>query len=120
MGQMMVGRPRPDLIDRCRPPIGSTDHALFGLSTVDICTNTNRAQLDDGFKVSLHPRSTTLKANFGRVSQVDIVLVRYLYATSADNSILRRTWIPRSLPRGQNAFVRPKGSQSESRRGLLE
>ena len=47
----MVGRPRPDLIDRCRPPIGSTDHAIFGLSTVDICTNTNKVQLDDGFKV---------------------------------------------------------------------
>jgi diacylglycerol diphosphate phosphatase/phosphatidate phosphatase len=49
---MMVGRPRPDLIDRCQPPAGATDHALYGLSTVDICTNTNRAQLDDGFKVS--------------------------------------------------------------------
>jgi diacylglycerol diphosphate phosphatase/phosphatidate phosphatase len=49
----MVGRPRPDLIDRCQPPIGSTDHALYGLSTVDICTNTNKAQLDDGFKVSI-------------------------------------------------------------------
>jgi hypothetical protein len=48
----MVGRPRPDLIDRCRPPMGSADHALYGLSTVDICTNTNKAQLDDGFKVS--------------------------------------------------------------------
>lgn len=59
---MMVGRPRPDLIDRCRPPLGATDHALFGLSTVDICTNTNRAQLDDGFKVSLHLQST-VKAN---------------------------------------------------------
>jgi hypothetical protein len=28
------------------------DHPLYGLSTVDICTNTNKAQLDDGFKVS--------------------------------------------------------------------
>lgn len=53
--QMMVGRPRPDLIDRCQPTPGSVDHPLYGLSTVDICTNTNQAQLDDGFKVSSKP-----------------------------------------------------------------
>jgi hypothetical protein len=66
MIQMMVGRPRPDLIDRCRPPIGSTDHALYGLSTIDICTNTNQAQLDDGFKVSniLIPSPFADKAEF--------------------------------------------------------
>ena len=60
---MMVGRPRPDLIDRCRPPIGSTDHAIFGLSTVDICTNTNKVQLDDGFKVSSSSTTSDLADN---------------------------------------------------------
>jgi hypothetical protein len=69
---MMVGRPRPDLIDRCRPPLGSTDHALHGLSTVDICTNTNKAQLDDGFKVSLIPLAF---ADDNRVSQAGTVHV---------------------------------------------
>ena len=48
---MSVGRPRPDLIARCLPVPGSVDHPVFGLSTVDICTSTNIAQLDDGFKV---------------------------------------------------------------------
>ena len=48
----MVGRPRPDLLARCIPAPGATDHPVFGLSTVDICTSTNQPRLDDGFKVS--------------------------------------------------------------------
>ncbi|WWD20617.1 hypothetical protein CI109_105093 [Kwoniella shandongensis] len=48
--KMSVGRPRPDLIARCLPAPGATDHAVFGLSTVDICTSTNKFLLDDGFK----------------------------------------------------------------------
>ena len=50
-GQMSVGRPRPDLIARCLPREGSVDHPVFGLSTVAICTSTNKLVLDDGFKV---------------------------------------------------------------------
>ncbi|WWC92173.1 uncharacterized protein L201_007127 [Kwoniella dendrophila CBS 6074] len=48
--KMSVGRPRPDLIARCMPAPGSTDHPVFGLSTIDICTNTNLIVLNDGFK----------------------------------------------------------------------
>ena len=43
-----TGKPRPDLIDRCRPPPGSVDPALFGLSNSTICTQT--ALLKDGFR----------------------------------------------------------------------
>lgn len=50
--KMSVGRPRPDLIARCMPVGGATDHPVFGLSNVSICTNTNAFILDDGFKVS--------------------------------------------------------------------
>ena len=43
-----TGKPRPDFIDRCQPPPGSTDPPLFGLSTSTICTQT--ALLKDGFR----------------------------------------------------------------------
>ena len=56
-GQMSVGRPRPDLIARCLPREGSVDHPVFGLSTVAICTSTNKLVLDDGFKVRYSSRS---------------------------------------------------------------
>ncbi|WWD08361.1 hypothetical protein V865_006473 [Kwoniella europaea PYCC6329] len=48
--KMSVGRPRPDLIARCQPVPGSVDHPVYGLSTVDICTNTDLIVLNDGFK----------------------------------------------------------------------
>ncbi|KAK8850434.1 hypothetical protein IAR55_004352 [Kwoniella newhampshirensis] len=48
--KMSVGRPRPDLIARCLPAAGATDHPVFGLSTIAICTNTNHFILNDGFK----------------------------------------------------------------------
>jgi len=52
---MTVGRPRPDLISRCLPPPGASDHPVFGLSTYEICTTTNKLKLDDGFKVGYPP-----------------------------------------------------------------
>jgi len=50
--KMTVGRPRPDLINRCLPAIGAVDKSPYGLSTWDICTSTNAMRLADGFKVS--------------------------------------------------------------------
>lgn len=44
------GRPRPDMLNRCLPYPGSHDRAVYGLSTVDICTQTNMIRLNDGFK----------------------------------------------------------------------
>ncbi|KAK9366560.1 phosphatidic acid phosphatase type 2/haloperoxidase [Lipomyces kononenkoae] len=46
----IVGRPRPDVIDRCQPAVGSADAEPFGLSTVDICTQTNRSVLMEGWR----------------------------------------------------------------------
>ena len=43
-----VGRPRPDLIDRCQPKAGSSNAEPFGLATTLVCTQTNL--LKDGFK----------------------------------------------------------------------
>ena len=45
-----VGKPRPDLIDRCQPKAGSTDPTPFGLSNSTICTQTDEAILKDGFR----------------------------------------------------------------------
>ena len=38
-----------DVIARCMPPAGSVDPP-FGLSTVDICTQTDMSILDDGWR----------------------------------------------------------------------
>ncbi|THU92174.1 PAP2-domain-containing protein [Dendrothele bispora CBS 962.96] len=45
--KITVGRPRPDLIDRCQPINGSVD-PTYGLSTDAICTRTDL--LNDGFR----------------------------------------------------------------------
>ncbi|KAF9264754.1 PAP2-domain-containing protein [Marasmius fiardii PR-910] len=47
--KITVGRPRPDIIDRCQPPRGSVD-PVFGLSTWQICTQTESFLLRDGFR----------------------------------------------------------------------
>ncbi|KAH7882700.1 phosphatidic acid phosphatase type 2/haloperoxidase [Phlebopus sp. FC_14] len=47
--KVTVGRPRPDLISRCQPPLGSQD-PLFGLSTAAICTQTSKHILEDGWR----------------------------------------------------------------------
>lgn len=45
-----VGKPRPDLIDRCRPAAGSADPSPYGLSNYTICTQTDKDILKDGFR----------------------------------------------------------------------
>ncbi|KAF8652706.1 hypothetical protein AX16_004210 [Volvariella volvacea WC 439] len=47
--KITVGRPRPDLLDRCRPSLGTTDPE-FGLSVWTICTTTDNRLLRDGFR----------------------------------------------------------------------
>lgn len=42
-----VGRPRPDLISRCKPAKGTPEHALV---TIDICTETDHHTLHDGWR----------------------------------------------------------------------
>lgn len=44
------GKPRPDVIDRCRPKAGSKDQAIYGLSNYTICTQTDKSILKDGFR----------------------------------------------------------------------
>ncbi|GAW01546.1 lipid transport protein [Lentinula edodes] len=47
--KVTVGRPRPDVIDRCQPRSGTID-PTFGLSTAAICTQTDLSLLKDGFR----------------------------------------------------------------------
>ncbi|KAJ7489846.1 phosphatidic acid phosphatase type 2/haloperoxidase [Mycena galericulata] len=48
--KLTVGRPRPDLLDRCQPRAGSVD-PLYGLSNSSICTTSNdSAIMLDGFR----------------------------------------------------------------------
>lgn len=42
-----VGRPRPDLIARCKPQDGTPTHALV---TIDVCTETDHHVLHDGWR----------------------------------------------------------------------
>src|ERR1700759_1250558 len=42
-----VGRPRPDLLDRCDPAAGTPKTALV---TIDVCTETSHHKLHDGFR----------------------------------------------------------------------
>lgn len=42
-----VGRPRPDLIARCKPAKGTPEHSLV---TIDVCTETHHHTLHDGWR----------------------------------------------------------------------
>ncbi|KAJ1773070.1 hypothetical protein LPJ77_004819 [Coemansia sp. RSA 2523] len=48
----VLGRPRPNLLARCLPtrPNHALDDPPQGLSTISICTQTNMAVLDEGFR----------------------------------------------------------------------
>lgn len=42
-----VGRPRPDLISRCKPAKGTPDRELV---TIDVCTQTDQHILQEGWR----------------------------------------------------------------------
>lgn len=46
----LCGKPRPDLISRCKPFEGAVDPPVFGLSNFTICTETSEAIMADGFR----------------------------------------------------------------------
>jgi len=62
--KITVGRPRPDIISRCKPPQGSTD-PTFGLVTVAICTETDQAILRDGWRSFFSGHSSLSFAGLG-------------------------------------------------------
>ncbi len=46
----LCGKPRPDLIARCRPFEGAVNSPVFGLSNSTICTQTDKHIMADGFR----------------------------------------------------------------------
>jgi diacylglycerol diphosphate phosphatase/phosphatidate phosphatase len=48
--KVMVGRPRPDVIDRCQPVEGAANAIPYGLVTSAICTTDNIKRLREGFR----------------------------------------------------------------------
>lgn len=49
--KVCVGRPRPDVIDRCQPRPGSMDAPVYGLVTDSICANdVDSSLVTDGFR----------------------------------------------------------------------
>ncbi|KAK0210616.1 phosphatidic acid phosphatase type 2/haloperoxidase [Desarmillaria ectypa] len=47
--KITVGRPRPDIVDRCQPLAGAVD-PVFGLSNYTICQQQDNSILRDGFR----------------------------------------------------------------------
>jgi len=66
--KVTVGRPRPDVIDRCRPPPGSHDAPVFGLVNSTICTQSDRAIFIDGWKSFFSGHSSLSFAGLGFLS----------------------------------------------------
>ncbi|KAG8727394.1 hypothetical protein FRC12_022538, partial [Ceratobasidium sp. 428] len=66
--KVTVGRPRPDLIDRCQPMSGATNMSPYGLVSADICTQTDHARLKDGFRSFFSGHSSLSFAGLGFLS----------------------------------------------------
>ncbi|KAF8162840.1 phosphatidic acid phosphatase type 2/haloperoxidase [Crassisporium funariophilum] len=62
--KITVGRPRPDLIDRCQPPAGLVDPP-FGLTDWTVCTQTDNAIMRDGFRSFFSGHSSLSFAGLG-------------------------------------------------------
>ncbi|CAK7264043.1 hypothetical protein SEPCBS119000_000798 [Sporothrix epigloea] len=61
----MVGRPRPDLLARCRPALGTP---LNTLVSIDVCTETDHHRLHDGWRSFPSGHSSFAFAGLGYAS----------------------------------------------------
>lgn len=67
--KMVVGRPRPDMLNRCLPRADAHDPPFFGLSNAaDTCTSTDMLKLNDGFKSFPSGHSSLSFAGLGFLS----------------------------------------------------
>jgi diacylglycerol diphosphate phosphatase / phosphatidate phosphatase len=60
-----VGRPRPDLISRCKPAVGTKENVLVA---IDICTETDHHRLHDGWRSFPSGHSSFAFAGLGFIS----------------------------------------------------
>ncbi|KAK9894111.1 acid phosphatase/Vanadium-dependent haloperoxidase [Cystobasidium minutum MCA 4210] len=63
--KVLVGRPRPDIIARCRPESGAENGVPYGLVTSAICTTTNLGRLQEGFRSFPSGHASTAFAGLG-------------------------------------------------------
>jgi diacylglycerol diphosphate phosphatase / phosphatidate phosphatase len=61
----MVGRPRPDLLARCKPAPGTPEHTLV---TIDVCTEKEHHRLHDGWRSFPSGHSSFSFAGLGYLS----------------------------------------------------
>ncbi|KAG8737633.1 hypothetical protein FRC10_007975 [Ceratobasidium sp. 414] len=66
--KVTVGRPRPDAIARCKPVQGAQDHAVFGLVTTVICTETDAYMMKDGWRSFFSGHASLSFAGLGFLS----------------------------------------------------
>ncbi|KAG8868674.1 hypothetical protein FRC20_002990 [Serendipita sp. 405] len=66
--KVMVGRPRPDAIDRCQPRPGSHNADIYGLVDTSICTQTSVAIMRDGWRSFCSGHSSLSFAGLGFLS----------------------------------------------------
>ncbi|KAK5201954.1 hypothetical protein LTR16_000883, partial [Cryomyces antarcticus] len=79
-----IGKPRPDLISRCRPRAGSADPPVFGLSSHSICTQTDNAILKDGFRSFPSGHSST---SFAGLFYLSIYLAAKLHVLDSRGEV---------------------------------
>ncbi|KDR81777.1 hypothetical protein GALMADRAFT_239969 [Galerina marginata CBS 339.88] len=65
--KITVGRPRPDLLDRCQPPPGLSDPP-YSLTSWTVCTQTDEGILRDGFRSFFSGHSSLSFAGLGFLS----------------------------------------------------
>lgn len=78
-----VGKPRPDLIDRCKPDVFE-DPTPFGLSNHSICTQTDNKILKDGFRSFPSGHSSTA---FGGLYYLSIYLAGKLHVLDSKGEV---------------------------------
>ncbi|KAI8050806.1 phosphatidic acid phosphatase type 2/haloperoxidase [Syncephalis plumigaleata] len=66
IAKITVGRPRPDFLDRCKPNVRADPE--FGLSTVDVCTWTDKKIILDSMRSFMSGHTSTSFAGLGFLS----------------------------------------------------
>ncbi|CAE6425977.1 unnamed protein product [Rhizoctonia solani] len=66
--KVTVGRPRPDLIDRCQPQASAQNAPVYGLVASNICTTDDHERLKDGFRSFFSGHSSLSFAGLGFLS----------------------------------------------------
>jgi membrane-associated phospholipid phosphatase len=80
-----IGKPRPDLIDRCQPSV-TTDPQPFGLSNSTICKQTDKSLLNDGFMSFPSGHSST---SFSGLFYLSLYLAGKLHILDAKGEVWR-------------------------------